>query len=293
MHDLVLTPTQHLFWFGNSFTEYSKQNGELALTWVPVGIMRGTLVAFMREKQPPIPRKIQRLLIANQTNLVTIRLKKESEHKRYTIFFKDLPPYIKLETTDGNEQDYLTFVAFKSYLFTRHSSVFFSGLISDISGKEFPLCNISCHPDVVPFLQSLDIVDSVIEDSLLENASSKTKKGFLDLYCETGSEGFHWIVTEFVHRPNPYEDTVFLKDGDHLTILNDSDAIVWQGQIKYDWKVGYTPYPRNPKNGQQLALGCWVNGIQEGFAPDDWAKLFFQGQSPSSQKRPYRAIVSV
>jgi len=293
MHDLILTPTQHLLWFGNSFSEYSKRNGELALTWVPVGIQRGTLVAFMREKQPAIPRDIRKLLIANQTNLVNIRLKKESEHKRYTIFFKDLLPYIKLQTTADNEQDYLTFVAFKSYLFTKHSSVFFGGLISDISGKEFPVCNIRCHPDVVPFLQGLDMVETVMEDSLIEDASKQIKKGFLDVYCETGSEGFHWIVTEFVQRPNPYEDQVHLRDGHHLTILDDDDAIVWQGQIKYDWKIGYTPYPRNPKNGQQLALGCWVNGIQEGFAPDDWANLFFRGQSPRSQKRPYKAIVSV
>ncbi|MBX9879855.1 MAG: hypothetical protein K2Y22_15465 [Candidatus Obscuribacterales bacterium] len=291
MHDLILTPMQHMLWFGNLFDNYCKKNGKITSTWVPVGTMRGILVAFLRENQQPIPRKIHRQILSNQATLVSIRTKKETEHKRYTVFFKDLPPYLKLQTTQDTEADFLTFVAFKSYLYTKFSKIFTSGLISDISGKEFPLCNIRCHPDIVPFLQGLDIVDSVIEDSVLEDATSKIKKGFLDVYCETGSEGFHWIVTEYAHRQNPYADQVHLKDGDHLTILDDSDAIVWQGQIKYDWEVGYKPYPRNPKNGQQQALGCWVNGIQKDFAPDDWANLFFRGQGPQSGKRPYRAIV--
>lgn len=290
MHDLVLNQMQHMLWFGNIFQDYCK-NDKATFTWIPVGTMRGTLVAFLSENHRPVPRKIQKLLIANQTKLVSIRLKKESEHKRYTIFFKDLPPYLRLKTTDDQETDFLTFVAFKSFLFTQLGKVFHSGLISDISGKEFPVANIRCHPDVVSILQGLDIVESVIADTDLVDTSGKTKRGFLDVYCETGSEGFHWIVTEFAHRANPYEDQVHLKDGDHLTIFDDSDAIVWQGQIKYDWEIGYKPYRRNPKNGQQQALGCLVNGIQEGFQPDEWANLFFRGQGPRSGKRPYRAIV--
>lgn len=289
MQDLVLTPMQHMIWFGDVFTDYCKQNSTVAFTWVPVGTQRGTLVAFVNEKAKPVPRKIHKLMIANETNLVSIRIKKELEHKRYTVFFKNLSPYTKLETTDGNEADFLTFVAFKSYLFTKHSKIFHSGLISDLSGKEFPVCNIRCHPDVVSFLKELDFVESVIEDAALED--SKIKKGFLDLFCETGSEGFHWIVTEYIYRKHPYEDQVHLKIGDHLTIFDDNDAVLWQGEIKYDREIGYKPYPRNPKNGQQQALGCWVNGIQEGFEPDDWAKLFFRGQGPTSGKRPYRAIV--
>lgn len=107
-----------------------------------------------------------------------------------------------------------------------------------------------------------------------------TKVGVLDGYFETGTEGVIWSLLE--DGKVSYDALYNLKDGDLLTVWEAaSGRQVFRGVIKYDWKIGYRPYPLNQKFGQQCALGFWVHGIQEGWDPDSWARLFFrQNGSP-------------
>jgi hypothetical protein len=73
---------------------------------------------------------------------------------------------------------------------------------------------------------------------------------------------------------NGHDALELLCQGDHLTITTRVGAVVWSGVIECDKRTGWTRYPRNPKLGQQTALGLWIHWVQKGFAPDDWAKLF-------------------
>lgn len=99
--------------------------------------------------------------------------------------------------------------------------------------------------------------------------------GKLEGFFETGTEGVIWSVYE--DGKQGYDGLHDLEDGDHLKVWESaSGRTVFDGRIKFDWKIGYEKFPLNPSCGQQAAMGFWVHGIQEGFMPDDWARLFFR-----------------
>lgn len=101
------------------------------------------------------------------------------------------------------------------------------------------------------------------------------RKGILDPWIETGTEGAVWTVYE--DGATGYEGMIVLHKGDQLTIFDaDNTTILFQGIIEPDRKIGYEPYPMNPEFGQPTALGYWIHWTQAGFKPDDWAQLFFR-----------------
>lgn len=102
------------------------------------------------------------------------------------------------------------------------------------------------------------------------------KIGTLEPWMETGTEGVIWTLHQD-GKPG-YEGMHCLADGDHLTVWEvESGRRVFNGMIKFDTKIGKkkSEWPGSTYMGQ-CALGYWVHGIQEGYDPDSWARLFFR-----------------
>lgn len=98
--------------------------------------------------------------------------------------------------------------------------------------------------------------------------------GKADWFAETGTEGVLWAVIE--DGKQGYDGLNILKEGDCLTIWNEDGSIAFCGLIQPNYTIGYQPYPLNPQNGQPAALGMWVHWTQDGWQPDDWARLFIR-----------------
>lgn len=107
-------------------------------------------------------------------------------------------------------------------------------------------------------------------------AQAKTSiVGILDGYFETGTEGVVWSIYE--DGGHGYSGLHTIRDGERLKVWDPiTGRSVFDEVIRLDTKVGFKQYPSNPKYGQQAALGYWVHGIQTGWDPDEWAKLFFR-----------------
>jgi len=103
-----------------------------------------------------------------------------------------------------------------------------------------------------------------------------TKTGKLYGWFETGTEGVIWTVYE--DGPPSYERMHVLENGDRLRIWEIfSGRQVFNGIIRFDTKIGSQALG-------QVALGLWVHGIQEGYDPDDWARLFFREPGATALK---------
>ncbi len=98
-------------------------------------------------------------------------------------------------------------------------------------------------------------------------------KGELEAFWETGTEGVIWSLYD--EHNKGYESLNCLKDGDYLEVYNDDGSILWEGEVKLEYKRRYRPFPLNPKYGQQEVFGMWVHGFQEDLDPEIWAKMFF------------------
>lgn len=116
-------------------------------------------------------------------------------------------------------------------------------------------------------------------------------RGVTHAYFETGTEGVWWALIE--ENVFGYEDLNVLDDGDHLMIYKDGydSEIIFSGFIKKDKLTGARSRPFNPYFKQQVALGMWVHWIQEGWHPDDWARLFVEKEHraillPKGKERP-------
>jgi len=112
--------------------------------------------------------------------------------------------------------------------------------------------------------------------------NEKELKGVIEDYFETGCEGIMWTFYE--DGKEGYGGLHNLEAGDHLTILDDDGSELFSGIIKPNREIGKQVIPLNPEYSQPVALGCWIHWTQDGFLPDDWAKLFFK-------KPPLRAIL--
>jgi hypothetical protein len=108
-----------------------------------------------------------------------------------------------------------------------------------------------------------------------KSVQTETIVGKGDPWFETGTEGVVWSVYDSTKKG--YDGLYPLSNGQFLTVYDKEqpDKIVWSGNIKYEFKRNYRPYPMNPKYGQQEIFGYWVNGIQEDVEPETWAKWFF------------------
>lgn len=112
---------------------------------------------------------------------------------------------------------------------------------------------------------------------MLSQAEYKVEyHGVLEGYWETGTEGVQWVLLEDGY--SGYEAFREIEAGDHLTVYDDHDVVLFADTIKQDRKTGWRPYPLNPSCGQQCALGFWIHWIQQGWDPDAWAYLFLRDQ---------------
>lgn len=105
-------------------------------------------------------------------------------------------------------------------------------------------------------------------------ATEMKKKGVVDAWHETGTEGVCWIFQEN-GKKEPYAFHV-IREGDRLTIYNEDGSTAFEGEIIPDYKAGWKHYPRSRKRGQPCALGYWIHWTQKGWKPDDWARLFIR-----------------
>lgn len=96
--------------------------------------------------------------------------------------------------------------------------------------------------------------------------------GELEDFFETGCEGLMWALHE--HGKVGYDGLHVINAGDHLTVFDESDEILFEGLIDPDYEIGHKPYPQNQKYSQPSALGLWIHWTQHGWQPDDWARLF-------------------
>ncbi len=119
--------------------------------------------------------------------------------------------------------------------------------------------------------------------SLRKEDQSQVRKGVLDPYFETGTEGIVWSLCE--DGKEGYDGLNILEKGDQLKVYGEKGNILFDGVIDPDWKAGWKEYPKNPGHGQPCALGYWIHWTQRGWEPDLWARLFIRRKD----EKPLRA----
>lgn len=112
--------------------------------------------------------------------------------------------------------------------------------------------------------------------------SDVTYDGVTEGFFETGTEGVMWMI--YKDGFTGYEALESIDDGDHLTVWNKDNAVLFDGDIVVDRETGWREYPMNPGHGQQCALGMWIHWVQAGMDPDSWARLFFSGVDEGSNR---------
>lgn len=83
-----------------------------------------------------------------------------------------------------------------------------------------------------------------------------------------------------IYKDGPYtgyDGLERIDNGDHLTIYDFTNQVIFSGIISPDLQAGWTEFPGNKGHGQPSALGCWIHWTQAEWKPDDWAQMFFNG----------------
>jgi hypothetical protein len=128
----------------------------------------------------------------------------------------------------------------------------------------------------------------------------KTINGRLEGFYEQGTEGVCWAVYE--DGKTGYEGLYILKNGNHLVVWDENDAVVFDGIIDLEYESNWKPYewtqePHKPgywchgyesecatghsvewaqeiRLGRQIAGNWGVHGLQRGVDPNVWQKWF-------------------
>ena len=122
--------------------------------------------------------------------------------------------------------------------------------------------------------RQIDFIEGFQETPIKDNHTKiPAVEGTLFAWAESGTEGVFWAIQDD-RFPLSYEGLNVIDEGDHLTILNHQQQVLWSGIIEKDISTGTVPRPSNADWNQQVALSWWVHWIQKGFAPDTWADFF-------------------
>lgn len=128
-------------------------------------------------------------------------------------------------------------------------------------------------------------------EKLFKNTVKVKYTGVINQFFETGCEGTMWVFEK--DGLSGYDALEFIDKGDHLKVFDeDGITILFEGEIIPDYQIGWTEYPKefkNPGQGQPSALGYWIHWTQQGWNPDDWAKLFFHEMWRAGNQKPLRA----
>lgn len=97
-------------------------------------------------------------------------------------------------------------------------------------------------------------------------------KGKLEAFWETGSEGVHWFL--YLDGKEGYDALYSIEEGDYITIYNEYNDIIYEGDIIQDKFSNWRAYSRNPIFGQQIAGNYFVHWLQANVNPNLWLSWF-------------------
>lgn len=110
--------------------------------------------------------------------------------------------------------------------------------------------------------------------------------GRTEVWNESGTEGNRWSVYD--KEVGGYEGLHVLENGDHLTVYDDDDSILFEGVIRQIRAYGFGGTVRDEITGRDVywppapLLGGWT---QEGWNREDWGKLFYEKRRAKLIKR--------
>ena len=107
-------------------------------------------------------------------------------------------------------------------------------------------------------------------------------KGKLEAFWETGSEGVHWSL--YLDGKKGYAGLHSITEGDYITIYDEDNEIIYEGDIIQDRFSNWKAYPMNPIFGQQVAGNYLVHWIQANVNPDLWEKWFVKSYRATIKK---------
>ena len=96
-------------------------------------------------------------------------------------------------------------------------------------------------------------------------------RGILLAQFKTGFDGLHWGIQR--DDVPGHGGLVLIRAGDYLEIYSEENELVFSSIIKPDKQAGLESQS-NSEEYNPTACSYWVNWIQEGMVPDQWAKFF-------------------
>lgn len=96
--------------------------------------------------------------------------------------------------------------------------------------------------------------------------------GNLEAFFESGSEGIQWCI--YMDNKKGYDALHYIESDDYITIYDEENSVIYEGDIIKDNFSNWQPYPMNPMLGQQVAGDYYVHWVQANVDPDLWSEWF-------------------